>query len=134
MTDRFRFTDGSLRFVALSCLFLVMPLAKGCTPPAPPPAPSDVVEVKIRNAAFVPHEVTIQVGQTVRWDNEDPLFHTITSGRPGDPDAGALFDSGDLIPFDSFEHTFTTPGTFLYFSKYDQNRPSMVDARIIVVE
>lgn len=136
MARRLEVVSDSVRSSMLSCLFLVLALgAKGCTPSSPPPTQDelDVVEVTIRNAAFVPHELTIRVGQTVRWNNDDPLFHTITSGRPGDPDAGALFNSGDLIPFDSFQHTFNEPGTFLYFSKYDQDRPAMVDASIIVI-
>lgn len=94
----------------------------------------DFVSVSIENSAFMPKELTIEVGQTVRWTNNDPVFHTVTSGAPGDTDAGALFDSNDLLSFDSFSHQFNTAGEFTYFSKLDQGRPGMVGAKIIVVE
>jgi plastocyanin len=92
------------------------------------------VTVKIENSAFSPLEVTIRVGETVRWTNDDPVYHTVTSGNPDDADAGALFDSDDLIPFDSFTHQFNEAGEFAYFSKWDRGRPGMVGAKVIVTE
>jgi plastocyanin len=92
------------------------------------------IQVFIRNSAFSPREVTIKVGETVRWRNDDPVFHTVTSGNPGDADAGALFDSNDLIPFDSFDHRFNEAGEFVYHSKHDVGRPGMVGAKVIVTE
>jgi plastocyanin len=99
-----------------------------------PNQPSPFVLVSIENSAFMPREVTIQVGQTVRWTNDDPVIHTVTSGNPEDADAGAQFDSHDLIPFDSFTFQFNTVGEFVYFSKWDQGRPGMVGAKVIVTE
>lgn len=98
------------------------------------PQPSSFEQIKMANSAFSPREITIKVGQTVRWTNDDPVVHTVTSGNPGDADAGALFDSGDLIPFDSFSHQFNEVGEFAYFSKWDQGRPGMVGAKVIVTE
>lgn len=92
------------------------------------------VLMSIENSAYTPREVTIKVGQTLRWTNNDPVIHTVTSGNPGDADAGALFDSGDLIPFDSFTFQFNTVGEFVYFSKWDQGRPGLVGAKVIVTE
>ena len=50
--------------------------------------------VSMRNIAFDPDEITIEVGQTVRWENDELLLvmHTVTSGDPGDVDAGDLFE------------------------------------------
>lgn len=43
--------------------------------------------------------------------------HTVTSGIPNQPDAGDLFDSGNLGNGDTFEHTFEEPGRFIYFCR-----------------
>lgn len=71
--------------------------------------------VTIRNLAYSPQTVTISRGEAVQWTNEDFLVHTVTSGDPGDTDAGELFDSGDLSPGGIFVHTFNEAGTFEYF-------------------
>jgi plastocyanin len=106
----------------------------GCPPGSQQPPEAEFAQVDIRNSAFVPRDIAIKVGQTVRWTNEDPVFHTVTSGNPGDPDAGTLFDSHDLIPFDSFRHTFNQAGVFVYHSKLDIGRPGMVGATVTVTE
>lgn len=116
-------------------LVLVGLPATGCPSAGEDTTPTiEFVSVSIQNSAFSPREVTITVGQTVRWTNEDPVFHTVTSGNPGDADAGALFDSNTIISFDSFTHQFNEVGEFVYFSKLDEGRPGMVGARVIVTE
>lgn len=117
-----------------SLLVAVSSLAVAGCPADEPDEQPVVTHVDLRNSAFTPREVTIRVGQSVRWTNEDPVIHTVTSGGPDDPDAGALFDSGDLIPFDSFDHTFDQVGEFFYFSKRDSGRPGMVGAKVTVTE
>ena len=39
----------------------------------------EVVQVKISDLAFTPAEITIHVGETVEWVNEDFLDHTATA-------------------------------------------------------
>ena len=67
--------------------------------------------------AFDPLRLTIKVGTTVRWTNDDAIPHTVTSGT-SDGIAGAtdgLFDSGSLNLGDTFTYTFTEVGEFPYF-------------------
>lgn len=66
--------------------------------------------VSIKNLAFDPQTLTIQVGDTVTWTNNetDGTDHTTTS------DTANLWDSGLLQPGQSFSHTFPDPGTFTY--------------------
>jgi plastocyanin len=71
-------------------------------PVAPPP-----VDISIVNFAFTPSPVTVPVGTTVTWTNNDLMTHTSTS-------ATQVWDSGLLSPGQSFSFTFTTPGTFTY--------------------
>jgi plastocyanin len=54
--------------------------------------------------------VTVAVGTTVTWTWVGG-FHDVTSaGNPGFPGSGAPAAAPK-----SFSHTFTTPGTYLYF-------------------
>lgn len=57
--------------------------------------------------------LTVEVGTTVKWTNEDPQYHTITSGIP--EDRGRLWDSGILKRGMSFSFKFQAPGTYEYF-------------------
>jgi plastocyanin len=69
---------------------------------------ADTVSVDISGFAFQPGTVTIQVGDTVTWTNNDDTAHTATS-----TDNPALFD-GEMAPGESFSFTFTEAGTFDY--------------------
>lgn len=93
--------------------------------PAATEAPGQV-EVVMRNVAFDPQEITVPVGTTVVWRNEDAFAHTVTSGTRGDPTG--LFDSGNVAGGGSFEFTFEEPGTYEYFCRI---HPGM-DGTIIV--
>ena len=64
-------------------------------------------EVTIADFAFDPGDLTVAVGDSVTWANEDGATHTVTS----DDDA---FDSGDLSSGATFEETFDEAGTFAY--------------------
>ncbi len=58
--------------------------------------------------------VTVAIGNTVSWVNDDEQVHTVTSGTPtGGPDG--LFDSGMISSGGSFHQTFDTVGTFDYY-------------------
>lgn len=64
--------------------------------------------VSIASFAFSPSTVTVNVGESVTWtNNQAGVPHTVTS------DSGA-FDSGNLSSGGTFQHTFTTAGTFAY--------------------
>jgi len=58
--------------------------------------------------------VTVVIGNTVSWVNDDEQVHTVTSGTPtGGPDG--LFDSGLISSGGSFHQTYDTVGTFDYY-------------------
>jgi plastocyanin len=62
--------------------------------------------VEIKNFAFEPKTVTIKVGQTVTWTNQDSAAHTVVGGDG--------IDSGDLSKGKSYSKTFDTEGAFDY--------------------
>ena len=74
---------------------------------------------------FVPNQLTVHVGQTVKWINEGDeggAGHTVTTNpeKVADPKhvsipAGAKpFDSGNINPGKSYVYTFTVPGVYKY--------------------
>jgi plastocyanin len=62
---------------------------------------------------YIPKMVNITVGATVKWKNDDPVPHTVTSGTPEGPTKE--FDSGLINVGDSFTHTFDKKGLLEYF-------------------
>jgi plastocyanin len=66
---------------------------------------------------FAPKEISVNIDTTVVWTNMDTTGHTVTSGNPGDPDFGSLFDSNFplLKTGETFEYTFDTAGEYPYF-------------------
>jgi plastocyanin len=71
------------------------------------PATAADVKVGIDNFTFSPKVVTVKVGTTVVWTNNDDIPHTVAD--PGKFKSKAL-DTGD-----SYSFTFTTPGSYDYF-------------------
>jgi nitrite reductase (NO-forming) len=82
--------------------------------------------VMIENFAYNPADITVPVGTTVTWVNQDSVGHTVTEGDPNSPKPANLrvFDSsGEALtgkvaligPGQSWNYTFTTPGTYEYY-------------------
>jgi plastocyanin len=63
---------------------------------------------------YEPNLVTISVGETVSWINNDKQIHTVTSGTPTDGPSG-IFDSDLISAGKSFHYTFKSEGTFDYY-------------------
>ena len=66
------------------------------------------VQVKIDNFVFSPNPLTVPVGSTIRWTNQDDIPHNVVSDDKS-------FKSKALDTDDTFTYTFTKPGTYIYF-------------------
>ena len=66
------------------------------------------------NECFLPYEVSINVGDTVTWVNDDTAAHTATGGSASDGPSG-VFDSSLVLAGSSFSFTFNEAGTYEYF-------------------
>jgi len=64
-------------------------------------------QISLINLKFVPNSVTVPVGTTVTWTNNEAPVHTVTSNA-------VLFDSGDLLQNKTFSFKFTVAGTVTY--------------------
>jgi plastocyanin len=97
-----RLRVGSMA-VGIACIVIGMCAGAATTEPA---------TVKIENFSFEPKELTIAVGTTVTWVNEDDVPHTAT----GEGESPA-FDSKALDTDDKFSFTFTKAGVYPYYCK-----------------
>jgi plastocyanin len=93
---------------------------------------SDVVEMRL--IAYRPAQLNVSTGATVRWQQNDAGFHTVTSGTvvkgatvKTNPDG--KFDSGQIAKGKEFTHTFDEAGTFTYFC---QIHPGTMNGQITV--
>jgi plastocyanin len=71
-------------------------------------ARAEDASVKIDNFTFNPPLLTVPVGTTVTWINEDDIPHAIAA-------TSKTFKSKALDTDDKFSFTFTAPGTYEYF-------------------
>jgi plastocyanin len=79
-------------------------------------------QVSMENIAFDPRTLTVKVGDTVTWTNDDSIGHDVT---------GDGFESGDrggLQQGDTFQHTFDKAGSFDYVC---QAHPGMKGAVVV---
>jgi len=61
----------------------------------------------LTTTAYSPNPITVAVGGTITWTNNDNTAHTATD------DAGG-WNSGSIAPGGSFSRTFPSAGTFPY--------------------
>ena len=71
-------------------------------------AATDSGTVTIDKFKFIPQELTVPVGTTVKWVNKDEFPHTVVENNK-------TFRSNGLDTDDTFSFTFTKAGTFDYF-------------------
>ena len=91
-------------------------------PPGGEPPPPTAGDVSIVNRSYQPGSLTVGVGATVTWANNDDRVHTVTA-------RDRAFDSGIFDTGGSYSRSFLTAGTFEYFCTV---HPDMV-ASITVV-
>ena len=81
------------------------------------------------NGCFIPNSTKLDPGDTVLWTNPDTVSHYVTSGRASDGPNGG-FDSGIIMPGQTFSHQFTKTGLYYYFCSVH----SWMEGKIIVKE
>jgi plastocyanin len=75
---------------------------------APASSSSGAVAVSIKNIQFDPKTVTVKVGQTIQWTNDDGIAHNVTAKE------GADFKSDNLNKGDTFDFKADKAGTIKY--------------------
>lgn len=83
-------------------------------------------EVVIATYAFYPAKLTVKVGTTVKWTNNDEANHTVAAADKSF--TSDVLQSKDVKPGQTFSYTFKTAGT------YDYSDPNSNMKATIVVE
>ena len=94
---------------------------------SPNPVSGNPNQVMMKDMAFSPASLTVSVGTTVTWINNDGVNHTVTSGTPGNNTG--VFDSGNIAPSGKFTFTFNTKGNFQYYCTL---HPTQMQASVTV--
>jgi plastocyanin len=82
--------------------------AQTSPPPGQTPGPDfQPAAVSIENFSFVPASLTVKIGTTVTWTNNDAATHTITSNT-------GAFESQNLANGGTFSFTFDKTGVYEY--------------------
>lgn len=80
------------------------------------------VQAMIMNFAYDPPTLTINVNDTVIWQNHDNATHSVTF-------VNGMADSPALANGDSYSFTFTQPGTFTYGCRFHAGMQGSVIVR-----
>lgn len=76
-------------------------------------------EIILSGLSFSPTALTVSIGTTVTWINNESVTHTVTSDS-------TLFDSGNMSKGNTFTYTFNKAGTFAYHCKFHPNMKGTV--------
>lgn len=97
----------ALLLLFCSCVSGALGTAGGFVLAAVPKGPQTHT-IEIRELKFQPSMLTVKVGDTVKWRNDDIVPHTATSTKP------KRFDSGILSVGSSWEYVAKKRGTYFY--------------------
>lgn len=103
----------NIYFKALFLAFALGSLQVSCNKDEPDNYNGNAVQ--ITSTGFNPLELRTTVGIMITWTNtEAGAGHSVTADD-------ASFDSGDMLPGATFNHTFTVPGTYTYHCMHHLN-------------
>jgi plastocyanin len=119
--------------IALVFAVIVPLVAAGCgssstAPSSPSPGagngggtPVSIVRgaLDLTTTAYAPNPVTVAVGTSVTWTNNDTTAHTSTAND-------GTWNSGTIAPGSSFTRTFASAGTFTYHCTIHPNMVASV--------
>ncbi len=109
-----------MKAITLGSFFVLFAIVGGLTIPTAfaaevsVPEGSGVPGCEETDECWFPSVVTVDVGETVTWLNDDTAAHTVTSGTAADGPDG-VFDSSLFMAGTTFDVTFDEAGTFDYF-------------------
>lgn len=98
-----------------------LPQGVSTSTPTEQPASAEINKITAQNFAFSPAVVTVKMGTTVTWTNEDSAPHTVADKPNGD-----MFKSNTLNQGQSYSFTFNKAGEYDYFCTIHPNMTGKV--------
>jgi len=82
-----------------------------------------IIQMNDEMPMYKPSNIVIVAGQTVKWHNNGEVSHSVVdeAARAANPEDALIprgahtFNSGNIMPGGTFQHTFTVPGRYRYF-------------------
>jgi plastocyanin len=105
------------RLIPILLALAAVPASAPAAPAQHAPAAAPVVHIS--NFTFGPQALTIRVGQTVTWVNDDDIPHAVAA--TGKAFKSKVFDTGDRFSF-----TFAQAGSFAYFCSLHPHMTGMI--------
>ena len=105
------------RLIPLLLAACLLALFDGCGDDDPTEPGGRTIDIEVLDFSFQPVMVNARVGDTIRWTQRGQVEHTATSGEPGVPGEGSLFDLGLEETGDVEEYRATQSGTIPYFCR-----------------
>lgn len=113
------FTRFGAAAVAVAVIAIAGAVGAGGRPTGARAAATTTVEMQ--RFRFTTPTVSIKVGDTIRWLNQDPVAHTATTeAYPG-------FNSGPIKQGETWSQTFNTAGVFTYFCIVHPNMRGVIN-------
>ncbi len=107
----------SLRFLAIALIVVLAGFLTACgastktSSSTSGASASGGNSVTIKNFAFQPQTLTVKVGTTVTWTNQDSTPHTVQFSNKSIPPSSDLSAGGGRS---TYSHTFAAAGTYPY--------------------
>ena len=76
----------------------------------------------LTTTAYSPNPMTVSVGTTVKWVNNDSTSHTATAN-------GGAFTTGTIAPGQSGSAQFNTAGSFAYHCSFHPNMVATINVQ-----
>ena len=86
---------------------------------------SGATVISLKSLMFMPHNTTVKAGTKITWRNDEPITHTVTSGKVSGLNKSTGLRTGQQPDGrfnktlkgngDTFSYTFTKPGTYTYY-------------------
>lgn len=101
----------SMRRISLAAIATVLAMVALLPTVGAAPLGAETKTVSMKDFKFDPKTITVNVGDTITWTNNDTAEHTAQADD-------SSFDSKDVAGGKSFSTTFAKAGTFAYYCKY----------------
>jgi plastocyanin len=107
-----------MKLLLLSAVLTLGLVGSALSTPAAMAAPG-TTKVAIKNFVYNPASITVVVGETVEWVNEDSAQHNVTAND-------GSFKSPNLNQGNTFSHKFEKAGTYAYYCTFHRGMKGTV--------
>ncbi len=114
MVHRTSLRPATRRLLLIASMALFVVSAASASQAIRPARAARTWSVSIGDNYYSPQTVTISIGDTVTWNNQGSMVHTVTA----DPNQTLYFNSGDMGGGNTFSFTFNVAGNFTYSCAY----------------